>query len=70
MLFHQPSSTNYKMKAFKYPRVCRYSKHYATFDFESMLDRENLPENSKKLKWENKHVPLSFSICSITNGDS
>ncbi|KAK3741920.1 hypothetical protein QZH41_001681 [Actinostola sp. cb2023] len=63
------------------PEELRYFKYFATFDFESMLDRENLPENSKKLKWENMHVPLSFSICSnvpgyqepkcsITNGDS
>jgi len=63
------------------PDELRYFKYFATFDFESMLDRENLPENSKKLKWENMHVPLSFSICSnvpgyqepkcsITNGDS
>ncbi|KAK3718953.1 hypothetical protein QZH41_005939 [Actinostola sp. cb2023] len=46
-----------------------------------MLDKSDLPENTTKLTWVNKHVSLSFSVCSnvagfkepkcfITNGNS
>ncbi|KAK3736484.1 hypothetical protein QZH41_017403, partial [Actinostola sp. cb2023] len=63
------------------PDELRYFKYFATFDFESMLDKSDLPENTTKLTWVNKHVPLSFSVCSnvpgskepkcfITNGNS
>ena len=59
----------------------KYFEYFATYDFESMFNRERLPENTEKLTWENKHVPLSASICSnvpgytspkcfITNGNS
>ena len=59
----------------------RFFKYFATFDFESMFSKTDLPENTAKLEWENKHVPLSVSVCSnvpgyqdakcfITNGNS
>ena len=63
------------------PERLRYFQHFATFDFESMFSKNNLPENTNKLQWENIHVPLSVSVCSkvpgfkdakcfITNGNS
>lgn len=62
-------------------QVLRHYKYFATFDFESFFTQEQLPNNTEKLTWENKHQPLSASICSnvpgftepqclITNGDS
>ena len=63
------------------PERMRYYPYFATYDFECLFNRENLPHNTEKLTWENKHVPLSASICSnvpgftnpkclITTGDS
>ena len=68
-------------EGFTVPSELRYFPYRATFDFECMFDRNNCPNDSAKLHWEAKHVPLSVSVCSnvsgydqpkcfISNGDS
>lgn len=63
------------------PERLKYFKFFATYDFEFMFTQDQLPQNTEKLTWENKHVPLSVSCCSnipgftdpkcyITEGDS
>lgn len=65
------------------PEELRYFKYLATFDFECMFNtsQESQPNNTTKLTWEAKHVPLSVSVCSnvpgyenpkcmVTNSDS
>ena len=46
------------------PEELRFFPYRATFDFECMFDTSGLPHNSTKLTWENKHVPVSVSVCS------
>ena len=50
------------------PDHLRFFQHFATFEFESMFSKNNLPENTAKLEWENIHVPLSVSVCSNVPG--
>ena len=63
------------------PEHLKYLKHVAMFDFKCMFSQDQLPNNTDKLTWENKHEPLSVSVCSnipsfqapkcfITNGNS
>ncbi|KAK3705281.1 hypothetical protein QZH41_008170 [Actinostola sp. cb2023] len=63
------------------PESYRYFPYRATFDFECMLNREECPNDTKKLSWVAKHIPLSASVCSnvpsyykpqcfVTDGDS
>ena len=79
-----PPSIHDKLKdeGIDIPDELLYFKYFATFDFESMFDKNvDLPNNSAKVTWQNKHIPLSVSICSnvpgyqepkcfITSGDS
>jgi hypothetical protein len=46
------------------PQHLRFFPYRTTFDFECMFDRDDRPDNSAKLTWEAKHVPLSVSVCS------
>ena len=61
--------------------VLRYFPYRATFDFECYFSDERLPDNSDKLQWSARHVPLSVSVasnvpgyepaqCYVTDGDS
>lgn len=51
------------------PKELRYFKYFATFDFECMLTKDDqLPKDTEKLTWTNKHVPLSVSSCSNIPG--
>lgn len=63
------------------PEDLKFFPFHATFDFECMFDKENLPDDSAKVHWEAQHVPLSVSVCSnvpdftqpkcfVTDGDS
>ena len=58
----------------------RHLPHYACFDFESLFDKQNLPQNAQQLFYEARHVPLSFgvasnvprfteSVCYVSSGD-
>ena len=55
-------------EGFTVPPELRYFPYRATFDFESMFDRNNCPNDTAKLHWEAKHVPLSVSVCSNVRG--
>ena len=41
----------------------RYFDYFTVFDFESMLYKIKY-QNTPKLSWETKHVPISVSVCS------
>ena len=41
---------------------------YARFDFESLFDKQNLPQNAQQLSYEDRHVPLSFGVASNVPG--
>ena len=67
-------------EGFTLPPELRYFPYRATFDFECTFDCNNCPNDTAKLHWEAKHVPLSLSVfsnvsgydqpkCSISNGD-
>ena len=46
------------------PEEDRYYPFRATYDFESYFTQDALPENSEKVTWEARHVPLSVAVCS------
>ncbi|KXJ05435.1 Zinc finger protein 142, partial [Exaiptasia diaphana] len=50
------------------PEHLRFYKFFATYDFECMFNKENLPKNTEKLSWQNRHEPLSVSCCSNIPG--
>ncbi|XP_031574894.1 uncharacterized protein LOC116308570 [Actinia tenebrosa] len=50
------------------PVHLRFFPYRATFDFECMFEKTRLPEDTGKLNWEAKHVPLSVSVCSNVPG--
>ena len=58
----------------------QYYPYRATFDFECWFDTEHLPEDSARVHWVARHVPLSVSVasnvpgheqvtCIVTDGD-
>ena len=59
----------------------RFYPYRTTFDFESFFDVNNLPDDSDRVQWVTRHVPLSVSVASnvpgyyapryfVTDGDS
>ena len=46
------------------PEHLKYFPFRATFDFECMFSSTTGLENTKKLTWNAKHLPLSVSVCS------
>ena len=46
----------------------RYFPYYACFDFESLFDKQNLPQNAQQLSYEARHVPLNFGVASNVPG--
>jgi len=63
------------------PEELHFFPYRATYDFESMFSKDELPTSTEKLAWESKHVPVSVSVCSnvpeydqprcfISDGDS
>ena len=67
-------------EGFTIPEHLKHSPYRATFDFECMFNRNAGLENTKKLNWDAKHIPLSVSVCSnvpnysepkcfVSNGD-
>ena len=46
------------------PKHLKYFPHRATFDFECMFSSTIGLDNTKKLTWNAKHIPLSVSVCS------
>ncbi|CAH3132565.1 unnamed protein product [Porites lobata] len=42
----------------------KYFPYRATFDFECMFNRQTGLNNTEKLTWNAKHIPLSVSVCS------
>ena len=42
----------------------KYFPYRATFDFECIINPKPGLENSKKLTWNAKHIPLSVNVCS------
>ena len=58
----------------------RHFSYYTCFDFESLFDKQNLPQNAQQLSYEARHVPLSFGVpsnvlgftegvCYVSSGD-
>ena len=46
----------------------RHFPYYSCFDFESLFDKQNLPQNAQKLSYEARHVQLSFGVSSNVSG--
>ena len=46
----------------------RHFPYYACFDFESLFNKQNLPQNAQQLSYEARHVPLSFGVASNVPG--
>ena len=46
----------------------RHFPHYACFDFKSLFNKRNLPQNAQQLSYEARHVPLSFGVASNVPG--
>ena len=46
----------------------RHFPYYACFDFESLFDKQNLPQNAQQLSYEARHVLLSFGVSSNIPG--
>lgn len=42
----------------------RFYPYFITYDFESLLLTNDLPNNTQKLSWTHEHHPVSFSMCS------
>ena len=42
----------------------RYFPYRAVFDFESMLDPNDTPDNTAKITWLSRHVPISCAVVS------
>ncbi|CAH3160600.1 unnamed protein product [Porites lobata] len=51
-------------EGFTIPPHLKYFPYRATFDFECMFNRQTGLNNTKKLTWNAKHIPLSVSVCS------
>ena len=51
-------------EGFIIPQQMKFFPYRATFDFECMFDTDPGLENTKKLSWDAKHIPLSVSVCS------
>ena len=49
---------------FTIPEHLKYFPYRATFDFECMFNRQTGLNNTEKLTWNTKHIPLSASVCS------
>ena len=58
----------------------RHFPYYSCFNFESLFDKQNLPQNAQQLSYEARHVPLSFGVasnvlgfmegvCTVSSGD-
>ena len=45
-----------------------YYPFRATYDFECYFNKDDLPQNSEKVTWEARHVPLSVAVCSNVPG--
>ena len=46
----------------------RHFPYYTCFDFESLFNKQNLPQNAQQLSYEARHVPLSFGVASNVPG--
>lgn len=46
------------------PPHLKFFPYRATFDFECMFNYDNHPNNTEKMMWQAKHVPISVSVCS------
>lgn len=46
------------------PRRFKFFPYRATFDFECMINHDDHPNDTEKLQWQAKHVPISVSVCS------
>ena len=51
-------------EGFTIPERLKYFPYSATFDFECMFNRQTGLNNTEKLTWNAKHIPLSVSVCS------
>ena len=51
-------------EGFTIPQHLKYFPYRATFDFECMFNSETGLNDTKKLNWKAKHVPISVSVCS------
>ena len=68
-------------EGFTIPPHLKYFPYRATFDFECMFNRQTGLNNTEKLTWNAKHIPLSVSVssnvpeydqpkCFVSDGDS
>ena len=55
-------------EGFTVPQHLKYFPYRATFDFECMFSPNTGLNNTEKLTWETKHIPLSVSVCSNVPG--
>ena len=44
------------------PENMRFCKYFAVFDYEVTQESTDLPEDTTKVNWKGKHIPLSYSI--------
>ena len=59
--------TNFQLledEGFTVPEYLKFFPYRATFDFECMFTPETDLNDTEKLTWNAKHVPLSVSVCS------
>ncbi len=68
-------------EGFTIPHHLKFFPYRATFDFECMFNSQTGLDDTEKLTWRAKHIPLSVSVCSnvpfysqpkcfVSNGDS
>ena len=68
-------------EGFMIPQHLKYFPYRTTFDFECMFSSTTCLNDTEKLTWDAKHIPLSVSVCSnvseydqpkcfISDGDS
>ena len=51
-------------EGFNIPQHLKYFPYRATFDFEYMFNAKTGLDDTEKLLWKAKHIPLSVSVCS------
>ena len=50
------------------PLKDRFFPYFMTYDFESILQKQNSSPDTQKLRWEERHIPISVGVGSNVPG--
>lgn len=64
LLVSNSYSKNLEFLDIKVDDDLRFYPYFITYDFESLLLKNQLPSNTEKLTWTHGHQPFSFLMCS------